>query len=60
VHFDWDDIKAAANIRNHEGVTFEEAETVFADLLARIFDDTSIRLRKNGTRFSAIQIRTGC
>ena len=39
MHFDWDDIKAAANIKNHEGVTFEEAETVFRDPLARIFED---------------------
>lgn len=39
MNFDSDPIKAAANIKNHEGVTFEEAESVFGDPLARIFDD---------------------
>jgi uncharacterized DUF497 family protein len=36
--FEWDPKKAAANVKNH-GVSFEEAVTVFADPLARIFDD---------------------
>ena len=36
--FEWNKTKAAANRRKH-GVTFEEAATVFADPLARIFDD---------------------
>ena len=36
--FEWDARKAAANSRKH-GVTFPEAITVFADLLAKIFDD---------------------
>jgi len=38
MNFEWDKAKAAANVRKH-GVTFEEASTVFADPLARIFDD---------------------
>ena len=29
--YEWDDTKAAANVRKH-GVTFEEASTVFADV----------------------------
>jgi uncharacterized DUF497 family protein len=37
--FEWDDDKAAANIVNHEGVTFFEAATVFGDPLAIIVDD---------------------
>lgn len=37
--FDWDPVKVAANIKNHEGVTFEEAETVFGDPLAAVFLD---------------------
>lgn len=37
--FDWDPIKAAANIKNHDGVTFEEAETVCGDPLAVVFLD---------------------
>ena len=36
--FEWDPAKARANARKH-GVTFEEAATVFADPLARIFPD---------------------
>ena len=36
--FEWDEDKAAANLRKH-GVTFDEASTVFADSLAVIFDD---------------------
>ena len=38
LHFEWDDDKARRNRRNH-GVGFDEAETVFIDPLARIFDD---------------------
>ncbi len=36
--FEWDRRKAAANFSKHR-VPFEEALTVFADPLARIFDD---------------------
>ena len=36
--FEWDAKKAKENLKNH-GVTFEEALTVFADPLGRIFDD---------------------
>ncbi len=36
--FEWDDRKAILNAKKH-GVSFEEAKTVFSDLLARIFDD---------------------
>jgi len=36
--FEWDRRKAASNFSKH-GVSFEEALTVFADSLARIFDD---------------------
>ena len=36
--FEWDAAKAKANHTNH-GVAFEEALTVFADPLAKIFDD---------------------
>jgi len=34
----WDPAKARENLRKH-GVSFEEATTVFANRLARIFDD---------------------
>ncbi len=36
--FEWDPKKAASNLSKHR-VAFEEALTVFADPLARIFDD---------------------
>ncbi len=38
MRFDWDLNKADLNLKSH-GVSFEEAETVFADPLARIFED---------------------
>jgi hypothetical protein len=37
--FTWDENKAASNIIAHQGVSFDEASTVFDDPLARIFDD---------------------
>jgi len=36
--FEWDDAKAKANLKKR-GVPFDEALTVFADSLARIFGD---------------------
>lgn len=39
LRFAWDPNKAVINKREHEGVTFEEAATVFRDPLAYIFDD---------------------
>jgi uncharacterized protein len=38
LEFEWDEDKAAANLRKH-GVSFEEAATVFADPVAAVFDD---------------------
>lgn len=38
MHFEWDPEKAATNLGKH-GVSFQEAVTVFADLLALTFDD---------------------
>ena len=36
--FEWDEEKAAANLKKHK-ITFEEAKTVFADPLAITIDD---------------------
>lgn len=36
--FEWDESKATANLKKHD-VSFEEAKTVFDNLLAVIFDD---------------------
>lgn len=36
--FEWDQAKAASNLKKH-GVSFEEAKTVFDNPLAVIFDD---------------------
>lgn len=38
LEFEWDEKKAAANLKKHR-ISFEEAATVFADPLAVIFDD---------------------
>jgi uncharacterized DUF497 family protein len=38
MEFEWDESKAAANLKKH-GVSFDEAETVFDNVLAIIFDD---------------------
>jgi hypothetical protein len=38
MEFEWDESKAAANLKKH-GVSFDEAETVFDNVLAAIFDD---------------------
>jgi uncharacterized DUF497 family protein len=38
MRFDWDDEKASANVKKHN-VTFDEAETVFGDPLAAVFQD---------------------
>ncbi len=38
MEFEWDDEKAARNLKKHK-VSFEEAATVFADTLSRTFGD---------------------
>lgn len=38
LRFEWDDRKAAANLRKH-GVGFEEAKSVFVDENAKLIDD---------------------
>ena len=45
--FEWDSQKATSNIKK-DGVSFEEAKTVFSDPIAYIFDDEwhSIRERR--------------
>ena len=55
MNFEWDDAKAAANVTKH-GVSFEEAETVFADPLAGIAPDpdhSAGELREIAAGFSA-------
>lgn len=37
--FEWDDVKAAGNLRKH-GVSFDEAVSVFGDEAALTFSDT--------------------
>ena len=36
--FVWDDIKAASNLVKHNGISFEQAATVFFDPLFRLVD----------------------
>lgn len=38
LRFEWDDRKAAANLKKH-GVSFQEAKSVFVDERARLIDD---------------------
>lgn len=38
LHFEWDQRKAAANLRKH-GVSFEEAKSAFLDERAKLIDD---------------------
>jgi uncharacterized DUF497 family protein len=52
--FEWDEFKAAANFKKHE-VAFEEAASVFLDLLAITFPDPDHSLRSAGRSRSAIQ-----
>ncbi len=39
LRFEWDGNKNVINQKKHEGVTFEEAETVFYDAHARLIPD---------------------
>lgn len=43
--FEWDDNKARLNLKSH-GVSFEEAQTVFIDQMARIFADETHSIDK--------------
>ena len=45
LQFDWDTDKAQTNARDHQ-VTFEEAQTVFSNSLAVIFDDEVHSIRE--------------
>ena len=49
MEFEWDKAKAKANLKKH-GISFEEAQTIFGDALARIFDDEehSFEEKRNG------------
>jgi uncharacterized DUF497 family protein len=52
--FEWDPKKAKANAKKHDGVTFEEGTSVFADPLAKIFNDEDHMMR-NGRLSLGIQ-----
>jgi uncharacterized DUF497 family protein len=39
IHFEWDEGKNQTNIREHEGISFVEAKTVFFDPNARVIYD---------------------
>ncbi|MDX6306026.1 MAG: uncharacterized protein QOI77_2995 [Blastocatellia bacterium] len=38
LEFEWDSKKAASNLRKH-GISFEEAASVFSDVLASVYQD---------------------
>ena len=58
MQFEWGEEKAEINLKKH-GVSFEEASTVFGDLLARIFDDKehSFDEKRNGIVGHSIENR---
>ncbi len=45
LEFEWDPKKAASNLRKH-GVSFEEAASVFNDLLATVYEDPDHSVRE--------------
>ena len=45
MEFEWDPKKARTNLRKH-GVSFEEASTVFKDVLAVIYEDPDHSVRE--------------
>lgn len=51
MRFDWDEKKNKANIKKH-GVSFEEAQTVFFDPLAKVAEDTDHSMHED--RFIAV------
>ena len=46
----WDDRKAADNPKKHDGITFDEGQTIFFDPLIRYFGDS----HSDGNRMIAI------
>jgi hypothetical protein len=40
MRFEWDDVKAEANLRKH-GIDFDEAQSVFTDPLSLVIDDVA-------------------
>ena len=69
MEFEWDSTKVSINLKKH-GVSFSEAQTVFDDPLACIFDDEwnsfgqqrelIIRLLKRQATFNCIIYRNDC
>ncbi|MEY4592918.1 MAG: hypothetical protein RIR18_1813 [Pseudomonadota bacterium] len=56
IKFEWDPVKAAANIKKH-GVSFDEAQTVFYDEFAvQFFDEDH---SQNEERFLLLGLSTG-
>jgi len=55
--FEWDPKKAEENLKRHH-VAFDEALTVFADPLARIFDTTQTIRRTRRARSSSVILRS--
>jgi uncharacterized DUF497 family protein len=53
MEFEWDENKNLANIKNHEGVSFEDAAKVFADIWA-IDEDDSEHSTTDEKRFTII------
>jgi len=48
LRFEWDARKSASNARKH-GVTFQEAQSAFADPNGKVIDDPIIRMKRTDT-----------
>lgn len=56
-NFEWDETKAAGNLRKH-GVSFDEAVTVFGDAQALTFSDTDHSENEARSRTYGISVRS--
>lgn len=59
MEFEWDQSKAAANLKKH-GVSFEEAKTVFDNPLAVIFDDEAHSIAEQRKLSLVTPSKIGC
>jgi uncharacterized DUF497 family protein len=56
MQFEWDNVKAENNLKKHD-VSFAEAETVFGDSFARIFDDEEHSISERRSRIIGHSIK---
>jgi uncharacterized protein len=58
MNFEWDENKAKLNIKNHDGISFEDAKEVFADDYSLdVFDDSHSNFDENRFRVIGLTIK---